>query len=157
MSLSPVQCARGSMVEAINLQNTPNITATCHLTQINALSTVQFSTFTPANTVRVPMTGIRTPSHPGCISDLCGARCTNAQRYFFPDHRRQVSRHCCESWAGMQFLGFKASRSLTSVCGHRESHLRHALSLAENKLPLVFSWCWVIPAPPWVFKVEILP
>lgn len=32
------------MVKAIRLQSTANITATCHLSQINVLSPVQFST-----------------------------------------------------------------------------------------------------------------
>lgn len=85
--------------------------------------------FTPAYSGQVPMTDKGSPN-PRCISSLCGARSTSAQRSSCTAQSSRESRTDPERGGGMLPVGFKAAGDLTLVCGHRESHPKDVLSLA---------------------------
>ena len=93
------------------------------------MSPVQ-QTFTTAYPGQVPMTDKGSPSV-GCISSLCGARCTSAQRSNCTAQGSRGSRTGPEGRGGMLPVGFKAAGDVTLVCGHQVSHPKNVLSLAE--------------------------
>lgn len=92
------------------------------------MSPVQ-QTFTTAYPGWVPMTDKGSPS-PGCVSSLCGARCTSAQRSSHTAQGSRESRTGPEGRGGMLPVGFKAAGDLTLACGQQASHPKDVLSLA---------------------------
>ena len=95
----------------------------------DAVHVTSSTELTPAYPGQVPMTDKGSPNL-RCISSLCGARGTSAQRSSHTAQGSRESRTDPGSAGGMLPVGFKAAGDLTLVCGHQESQPKDVLSLA---------------------------
>ena len=122
----------------------------------DAVHVTSSTELTPAYPGQVPMTDKGSPNL-RCISSLCGARGTSAQR---SSHTAQGSRESIPGHgggAGMLHVGFKAAGDLSLVRGHQVSLPKHAPRSGRSRLPPVSGQFWTPPHLLWCLKQRFFP